>query len=194
MENKRILLSFDNHHYQFHDNYPDSLKNTMEQEEFESCMQVINIAVAKSVNDITRYQRLRMLILGLIGACFVLVPVAIGMFVNPDSPETFIIPSAVFFLLYIVIAMFSFKRGLVVSYQAVTSIEPLLRDFNIKQASRGITWRLHKLNQFEDEAEELEDGPTLKLAYHTIEIEITEPSPDDNGKRPRSVHETLDVL
>jgi len=186
--NKGTLLPFDNYHYQFHDVYPECLKEMMEKEEFEACIHCINQAVAKSVTGITRHQRLRMLGLALIGLCFVLVPVIIGMFVNPDSIETFIIPSAVFFLLYIVVTMCSFKRSWVISYQAVSSIEPLLRDFNIKHSSRGITWRLHKLSQFEEE-----DGLNMEPACHTIEIELSEPnSVDDSFKQP--AHESLDVL
>jgi len=175
MRNNRIIIPFDDFYDQFTAEVPPRLKEFMDAAEFDSCIRTINKSVTQKSLSLRKLHKLRVTGLIVFGVCFIAAPVIVLLSGN-RSPIAFLVPSSIFFFIFVIIAVSTFRKNADVAYQAAASTENVLRDFNVKHSERGLTWRLHKKSNInEDYGFEDDSLSTQSQRYsYWIEIEISQ--------------------
>jgi len=172
--NNRIVIPFDDFYDQFSPDMPPRLKAVMDTAEFESCIQAINKTITYKLLSSRRAQKVRLVILIVLGLCVVGEPLGVLLY-GSRSLGAFVIPPAICFIIFVIIAIYSYKMSMSVSQLAARSIEGVLLDFNKKHTQQNITWRLHKKSTINEDYGFDEDATNQGQAYsYWIEVEIFE--------------------
>eukprot|EP00026_Physarum_polycephalum_P015625 Phypoly_transcript_16348.p1 GENE.Phypoly_transcript_16348~~Phypoly_transcript_16348.p1 ORF type:complete len:284 (+),score=32.54 Phypoly_transcript_16348:40-852(+) len=170
----RVIIPFDDFYDQFSPDMPPKLREVMDIAEFESCIQALNKTITYKLLSARRSQKMRVGILVILGICIVGFPLVV-LLLGSKSLAAFLIPPTLCFILFICIAVYSYKMSMTVSQLAARSIEGVLRDFNKKHTQQNMTWRLHKKSTINEDYGFDEDAPGQGHSHsYWIEIEILE--------------------
>lgn len=169
MQFERVLIPYNDDDNKFNTDYPPHLQQLMSQEDFLASINYLNQITSTTVSTLTRAFHVRIAILATIGLSIIGIPVMIVLSIENDITLLLIIPAVLILVVFVGAVIFSMRHTTsVVTYQAVSAIEPSLREFNNKCLSKGIIWRLHKMADHQDDFEiENSSGYT-----HWIEIEV----------------------